>query len=284
MITLFSRVRKLSICMPLKTGCTTITRMWLAINNRDINYLNYTLGKDISGKYNSGQIGKQYPQTNDHSFDKLNMNSYPWVKLISIRHPFERLYSGWKDKFGGNRKKGPYFRNYYDKVSKYNATRDHKQDYKPGQAPIIGFEQWLLYMADNSWLPINDHFKPIGFFCSPCEVDFDYVLENENLGETLVEAFNYTTSQENLTWHPEIGINDKTFFKEVLKQAELGKLAALNPYKLNKRLHHPFTAKQIFRDISSRNKTLIDVIYKKYEWDFKLFGYDANEYYAKDIQ
>lgn len=188
--------RRMSICMPLKSGCTSITRMWLAINNHDLNYLNFTLGNDASGKYNSGKIGKQFPQLNEKSFSRFRMNSYPWMNFINVRHPFERLYSGWKDKFGGNKKKGPYYRNYFEKVSGYNASRDHKLDYRRGQAPIVGFEQWLMYMADNTWEPINDHFKPIGYFCSPCEVNYDYVMSQEDLGDTLLEAFNYAIARQ----------------------------------------------------------------------------------------
>ena len=204
-------VRKVAICMPLKSGSTSIIRMWLALNFQDLNYLNFTMGKDTSGKYNSGQVHKRkdYPILHERNFNRLRIGKYPWMRFLNVRHPFDRLYSGWKDKFGSSRRKGPYFDAYYEKASGYKTGRDYEQDYEENTAPIIGFEQWLMFLVDNEWEVINDHFKPIAYFCSPCEINFDYVMDQEDLKGTLVEAFNYTVNNENLTWHSEVMDQDQ---------------------------------------------------------------------------
>ena len=94
--------RKFAVCMPPKAGCTTMARMWLAIQHKDGNYLNFTDGDH--GMYESARVRRLLPRFNMEPDRLWKLSSDSWYRMINVRHPFERLFSGWRDKF----RKGKY--------------------------------------------------------------------------------------------------------------------------------------------------------------------------------
>lgn len=92
--------RKYMFCIPPNTAGTTWQRMYLAIKNQDLNYLDPE--KD-AGDWES-YIYSQAPrllQLRDIYGDNLIslVQSDDYKRIIATRHPFDRLYSAWKDKF-----------------------------------------------------------------------------------------------------------------------------------------------------------------------------------------
>ena len=125
---------------------------------------------------------------------------------------------------------------------------------------IVGFEQFLMWMVDTPFHKINNHFKSIAFFCAPCEVDFQYISDQAVLRDSMFETF-----EEILKDEKDIQILNK--FK-----SDMDSYKALKPYKTS------MSAKRVFNDISQRNRTLVELAYEKYRWDFKLFGYSTEGY------
>ena len=152
----------------------------------------------------------------------------------------------------------PYFiSEWSDKVNAYTPTAfDKPWD----ENMAFTFEQWLLFTADNSFQNINNHFKPIGFFCAPCELDFHYISYTETLGDAMLDGFDKGMKND----------TDRQFLADLKDHRQ--EYSALRPYKSHQ------NAKEAFLDISSRNKSLVLEIYEKYKWDFKLFGYVTDGY------
>lgn len=117
-----------------------------------------------------------------------------------------------------------------------------------------------MWMVDTPFKAINNHFKSQSFFCAPCEIDFQFISDQAVLQKSMFESF-------------EMILKDKKDI-EVLNKFKNNRASyrALKPYKKTK------SAKPIFNDISDRNRTLVELVYEKFRWDFKLFGYTTEGY------
>lgn len=208
--------------------------------------------------------------------DKSSLDEYKFIKklnetyrIINARHPFERLFSGWHDKFQeGHQDNGIFKKNYQDVIM--------SQFYKAEDGYILNmhvpFISFLRYVVGTEFSKINYHFKPTAFYCSPCEIDFDYVSEVETMRYDLIESFTRASSRSNITTGRDI---------RALKMLEKIKdnkdnLITLKPYKSSR------SAKDVFRDISRREPELIDQVYRKFWWDFEMFGYTIDDYVVKN--
>ena len=98
--------------MPPKAGCTTWQRFYLALINDDGNYINHTTNEKLASfpseiefkafkksPYTSNAVFKTTPRMLSGPVMDRIYHDKNWIKVINVRHPFERLYSGWKDKF-----------------------------------------------------------------------------------------------------------------------------------------------------------------------------------------
>ena len=117
-----------------------------------------------------------------------------------------------------------------------------------------------MYIVDTPFKDINNHFKSQSFFCAPCEIDFQFISDTAVLQKSMFEGFEMILKDE-----ADIEVLNK--FKNNRSSYE-----ALKPYKNTK------SAKPIFNEISGRNRTLVELAYDKFRWDFKLFGYTTDGY------
>ena len=119
--------------------------------------------------------------------------------ILVVRHPFERLYSGYVDKFINQYKR-------HDSLKKFrNATKELFPDVKESHGGLfITFEQFLKmitlakttthlnYLAK----PRNDlHWATIYDICAPCHVRYDFILKLHSMNhekELILPLFNAT--------------------------------------------------------------------------------------------
>ena len=116
-----------------------------------------------------------------------------------------------------------------------------------------------MWMVDTPFAKINNHFKSQAFFCAPCEIDFQYISDQAVLRDSLFETLEQILED-----------NDLEILKKFKK--DMDNYKALKPYKTS------MSAKRVFNEISERNRTLVELAYEKYRWDFKLFGYTTEGY------
>ena len=176
--------------------------------------------------------------------------------------------SGWRDKISRKSNDYWYFKRLEPKFKKIyleHKKNDSKIEPVLDTQMITRFSTFLRYVKQVSpFKNINNHFKPISYFCSPCELQFDYISHIDTLSEDLLHIFQ------------DFGANyNNTDDQEILKIIEQNRnnLIALKPYT-----NGSGSAKKAFRKINSVDPKLIQDIYERFYWDFELFGYEIDEY------
>ncbi len=84
--------------------------------------------------------------------------------MLTTRHPLDRLYSAFKDKF--MRKSEYVFRDASGKAIKDPPT----------------FERFLQ-VASQEYYAYDPHWTPVYAICRPCKYNYDFVLKTENFTE-----------------------------------------------------------------------------------------------------
>ena len=244
--------RKMLFCLPPKSGCTSVNFIYQAMKTKNMTILSKEIYRDWK---DSEKIYKIMPRVNQQLQESNCLNSASWKRAINIRHPFERLYSGWKDKFDTTKPYARFFRKYAGLAKKYQTSEDKHT----GDNYLVSFEAFLEWVSKVNEKVNNNHFKPMSYFCDPCEVDFTHVTQTETLTQDVISFF------KDVSYAPDIQIlnfmdhPDKNYF-------------ALQKYPGSE------SAKTVFLDIATRKKPVIEKIYEYFYWDFELFGYTADGY------
>ena len=126
---------------------------------------------------------------------------------------------------------------------------------------VISFENFLHFIANSDYTQLNVHFKPVSFFCSPCEINYDFISDEATLTDDILEFFKTGI---------ELKSSEKIFVNELADNRS--NMPVLMPYKTHK------NAENEFYKIAERNKTLVQMVYEKYKWDFIIFNYDTVNY------
>ena len=95
-----NRLRTFACLIP-KTGCTNWRRTFLAVWKRtNINDVSPFKNEKFDSSFY--RIVPQFSNNKyyrDTDLDKIGIETRWWNRLITVRHPFSRLYSVWRDKF-----------------------------------------------------------------------------------------------------------------------------------------------------------------------------------------
>ena len=98
-----------------------------------------------------------------------------YYKFVVVRHPLDRLVSGYKDKLAGNNR-------YYER----GLGRRILQQFRPrADASTIAtgkgvtFNEFAQYIIRNSDTINDNHFKVMQKVCYPCQIKYDYIAKLE---------------------------------------------------------------------------------------------------------
>ena len=240
--------RKLAYCLPPKSGCSSSYFIWYALEKNDTSWLWNENKKKI-------YIYNKVPHLHGNLFDQ-DFHNDQWKRVINTRHPFERLYSGWKSKMTLTSKGHS---EYFINLCKWSKKYERDTDLYGGEKYCLSFEALLTYIADHELSQIERHFKPMSSICNVCEVDFTDASQTKNLGTSVVQMMKDVAIDGD-----EYMINAFTENKEHFD--------ILEPYK------ESHTAKEVFQNISRTRPKLIEDLHSKYHWDFELFGYNFDQY------
>lgn len=105
-----------------------------------------------------------------------------------VRDPFERILSAYRNKFESKTAPSGGFHQKIGKeiLKKYrpNATQD-----VINAGNSVTFLEFITYMTEPNKINMlwdyghsyNEHWEPINGLCSPCTIDYDYIIHFENL-------------------------------------------------------------------------------------------------------
>ena len=262
-------------------------------------------------------IYKRIPRTHIDSvppYDKRD-GSYVfgknWTRIINARHPFDRLYSGWSDKFNltiyGEDAEFIKYKEAIDvfelqasKVIDVNGgtgkkvyTEEHEYDYNRFTKPedVTNMELWirpkkmvttfiafLHYIANTEFKYIDPHFLPTSMICQPCATDFSWISQQETLSEDIVHSFNKVFNDDTKYCGKGkeqggcfLNKRDRILSSHMLRNRQNLEVLSWKSQKSDK-------IKFLYAKIYEENSTLISKLFEKFKWDFNLFGYDLSGY------
>nr|CAD7404804.1 unnamed protein product [Timema poppensis] len=253
------RAHKLSWCPIYKAASTTFLYNFLILGGYTEQFLTN------SNKQLSDLARKVYPEL---EYSEAEQAFHDTLKLLVVRHPFERLLSAYRDKLenvqvGHNHGTLHYYRRYGRRiVKKYrqggNSTKTWtilSQDqyyWPPNKTRPAGveptFQEFVRYLTDmDIVLYSDDHWIPYYLYCTPCLLKYDIIAKVESLLRDQVYVIRSAGLQEQV--RPRWRHKTKEESNEIAK-----------------RYFSQLTKEQVLK------------LYEKYKVDFELFDYKADLY------
>nr|XP_033342540.1 carbohydrate sulfotransferase 11-like [Megalopta genalis] len=183
-------------------------------------------------------VRKAFPRDRDmkKAYQKLNKT----MKFLIVRHPFERLVSAYRDKLEHIQGRDYY----YKRFGRHIAHRYHKYR-QPNETKLEPtFTEFLHFIAEEKYF--DEHWAPFIDTCEPCLIQYNYILKFDT----------FDRDQQFLI--QELGLGNYLYEKSDLKN--------INPRGVT-------TTALVKEYMQNVPRSLLDVINKVYENDFKLFSY-----------
>ncbi|XP_065556391.1 carbohydrate sulfotransferase 11-like isoform X2 [Artemia franciscana] len=163
-----------------------------------------------------------------------------YFKFTVVRHPFYRLVSGYRDKLNPGK---DWFRKTYGTkiIRKYRP----KATVKEIRSGTPTFSEFVDYLTDPKTVAapkrVDDHWTQYHRLCHPCNVKFNYILRFESLKEDTDHLLSSRNLSDLVTYTFIAPASNTKKVNRYIRQLKIGKLLQL---------------------------------YKVFEFDFELFGYD----------
>ncbi|XP_033218892.1 carbohydrate sulfotransferase 11 [Belonocnema kinseyi] len=189
---------------------------------------------------------QRYPRPTAEELGKFLNDS---ISFLIVRHPFERLLSGYRDKFEQSL---PH--TFHSKLGSYIVSHYRVRDQKGGKQgprfPLFEeFVRWLL-CEWGAGKELDMHWTPVINFCTPCQVRFDVIAKFE----TLHDDQNY-----------------------LIRKAGVGHIIKPEWQNPTRGAQTKDVIKHYFTQLST---TQISELYEMFRYDFILFDYSPEEYLA----
>ena len=241
------------MCLPPKHGCSNWQRALIA-SERNVSVdevaHNYQL-YDILGNFKNEFPDPGTWDTDEAYTEKYSavlmktlseLNSNKKVKIMLTRHPIERLYSAWADKFFMHEAKKSFHDKYLPLIGK-------KYDHLKTESYACSFPDFIRYWIDstNQWgqKRFDNHWKSQEYGCLPCNHKFDYIVK--------LETSNYDNPALMKILYP----NAKTV--EMPKK-----------YKQ----HAPWTSQENDDSTKWLPQEMIEELRQIFKWELKMFDYE----------
>lgn len=226
--------------------------------------------------YTEEYLAENHKQTNQlarEAFPELDRTDaeeafLSTLKLLVVRHPFERLLSAYRDKLenmriGSEHGTAHFYLKYGSRiVAKYRpgGNKTHSRSLlKPWQylrdpqlPEPTGFEptfkEFVRHLIDVDVVYSDDHWIPFYLFCTPCLLKYDIIAKVETM------------------------LRDQVY---VIRAAGLQGL--IRP-RWRHRTYHDEGKHTSMRYFSQLTKQDVKRLYEKYKLDFELFDYKVDDY------
>ncbi|XP_068124373.1 carbohydrate sulfotransferase 10 [Hyperolius riggenbachi] len=230
---------KILFCQTPKVGNTQWKKVLIVLNGL------YSSIEDIPDNIVHDHDKNGLPRLSSYSISEVHERLDSYFKFLIVRDPFERLISAYKDKFLNN----PRFEPWY----KHNIAPVIIRKYRKNHSNIKGglqFQDFVRYLGDPNHrfldLQFGDyiiHWVTYVELCAPCEINYNVIGHHETLEE------------------------DASY---ILKEAGIGNLVSYPPIPPGITHYNQSKVEHYFSTVTKRD---IRRLYKRYEGDFKLFGY-----------
>lgn len=238
---------KLIYCAVSKAGNTNWKRVMAvlggAINNKQ--RWHYNAVQDVPGEPGT-PIHEPwfFKRLSEYSMEEITqrLTTRFYRKFTFVRHPFSRILSAYLDKFDGrNTVVADYYMRWYGRymLKTYQGGKPSQTDpnYK------VAWHSFLEYLRDINVTALNEHWERQFSLCHPCHVKFDFVGKLEDAEHEAP----YMLDRFRLSGTPGVeymeGYNSESDAERTVK---------------------------FFENVEG---DILQSLYQKYYWDFKIFGY-----------
>lgn len=226
--------RKVLFCYVPKVACTNWKRIFMLLTGKASN-ISQVL-QIPSYKVHARNL---FTSLQNYSIAEVDQILRDYTKFIFVRNPFERLLSAYHNKLEQHYDSSKYFQarfgKYIIKKFRKNPTNTSLE-----KGDDVTFSEFVDYLTSSDSSTYNEHWQTVTNLCHPCFINYDLIGKYETL------------------------ISDSSFVLDYLK------LNFSFPV-LEKPSRTASSLKKYFNVIS---KDLIYKLYRIYEMDFTLFGYD----------
>ncbi|XP_077396232.1 carbohydrate sulfotransferase 12-like [Festucalex cinctus] len=249
---LFDERHGIVYCFIPKVSCSNWKRIMIILNDnllhpglpkRDPLTITDWVAHNYNNHFTFNTLKKRYGKlARDHLKAKLRK----YKKFLFVRDPFVRLISAFRDKFAGNNEV------FYKAYGKFMLRRYANQPTPPDtlkeafakgvQPSFLNFIQYLLDPQTEKVHPFNDHWRQMHRLCHPCQIQYDFV------------------------GHLETAEEDAEHLLRLLRVD--------NVVEFPKSHRNVTSADWISDWFSTVPLEMRRELYKLYEADFRLFGYD----------
>ena len=168
---------KIFACLPPKSGCTT----WKTIlaNNSFSEPFQYKNVMNIHSLAREGEIPGAVPfrRLSPAKRDRI-LKSKEYFRFMVARHPFERIYSAYKDKIVEGSSPAMKIHHAREILEMFRTNITNEQ-WKKGDS--VTFKEFVRYLKIRR--TTNRHFLPVEDDCRPCLINYDYIVKTETMNE-----------------------------------------------------------------------------------------------------
>jgi len=190
----------------------------------------------------------------DYNPEEIDYRLKNYFKFMFVRHPLNRLFSAWDNKFRNNVPQ-------IHKAFGILIVEKYRKNPPPHpQGNDVTLVEYFKYLVNTSNTELNEHWMPSFELCQPCYVDYNYIGKFEGMGNEATTLLKLLGLSENVTY------------------------PAPPPFVIASQL--PDDAKiEEWHKVSPK---LFQKVLKKYTLDFSLFGYsmpqNIEEYIKEWVQ
>lgn len=241
---LIDHKHKLLYCYVPKVACTNWKRVLMVLTDR----INVTNLMDIPASL--AHANTSLTRLSEYNKAQAQYFLTHYTSFLVVRQPFERVLSAYRNKLEDNQPSAKYFQ---ARIGRYIIKRyrqnPSKIDLETGDN--VTFREFVQYLIREGIRndAANEHWKPIYELCYPCAVNYTFIGKYEHMDEDSDVILNMVNAPPILFPHSKSGQTSEKL-KFYLRQLPLSD---------------------------------IEQLYRMYELDFKLFGYNLENVLGFDI-
>ena len=156
-------------CIVRKAGSSTWANLILRLH-----------GKSFRQEEGKASIHGELDSTIEHSNEIWGNKTYSLQKILTVRHPFSRLISFYRDKLASNVDKASIWKEVRSTI--IEKHRDRTQKLHPKYEHYPTFIETVHYILNTPKEPMKysePHYRPISHWCYVCHHRYDYVIKME---------------------------------------------------------------------------------------------------------
>ena len=198
---------RLMYCYIPKVACTQWKKMFLILNDKRQG-IQYNEHEKYHEKWRFNYLAH-------YSEEAIRTRLRSYYKFLFVREPFERLLSGFEDKFVSN------IWNWHETSLYTSAILNRYRQEHPNATDDVTFTKFIYYVLSLRDEARNEHWKSYEGLCHPCAVDYDFIGHFENLGQESQYVLKKTGLEKIIAFPPIISLN--TSRKVLEKYSEVPK-------------------------------------------------------------